>query len=172
MHTTITESHIRSVSVMDSFVTANARLTLDHLELDAEHSVDLQPDGDAEGAPPITNDDIRTATQEAISGVIGKLQAVVDGRFGGRRLKDIRFEESAVGKARSAAVGEKAAARPLAECDAVEPELPWTERTDIRVEDLPKVSSRTAKWRPSRVTSDVSWVSVSRSPDTSPSPAP
>lgn len=135
MHTRITEAHIRSVAVMDSFVTASARCTVDHLELDAECSIDMRPNGMDDGTPEITDAEIEIATRQAVSGVIGKLQAVVAGRFA---RADIKFEETAAGKTRSAAVGEKAAARPLSECDAVERVLPWTERTEIRAEDLPK----------------------------------
>lgn len=121
MHTRITEAHIRSVAVMDSYVTASARYTVDYLELDAECSIDMRPDGMDDGTPEISDAEIEVATRQAISGVIGKLQSVVTGRFA---RSEIRFEDSAAAKARSAAVGEKAAARPLAACEAVTPKLP------------------------------------------------
>ena len=99
MHTTITEAHIRSVSIMDSLVIANARYAVDHLELDAEHTVDMQSDEAAEEPLPITDAEIKIATRAAISGVIGKLQAVVDGRFGTEaESSDPRFERLPVGE--------------------------------------------------------------------------
>jgi hypothetical protein len=112
---------------MDSYVTANARCVVDHLELDAECSIDMRPDGADEGTPDITDAEITVATREAIVGVIGKLQAVVNGRFAKVAIK---FEESAAGKARSAAVGERAAARPLAACETTEgnPSQLWASR--------------------------------------------
>ena len=64
MHTTITEAHIRSVSIMDSLVIANARYAVDHLELDAEHTVDMQSDEAADEPLPITDAEIKIATRE------------------------------------------------------------------------------------------------------------
>lgn len=109
MHIQITEHHVRSVSVMDSLVIANARYAVDHLELDAEQTVDMQSDEAADEPLPITDAEIEIeiATREAIAGVIGKLQAVVDGRFGTEaESPDPKFDRVPVGEKIETGAGE------------------------------------------------------------------
>lgn len=134
----INHSHVTSLFVSADQVTATATWNASgNSTLSADHTIPLELSGgdDDDIVDASQAHEIQLAGEAASAGAVVKLQALVDAKFGMFKAKD---GSPKWGPATAAKVGEKAAARPLAACEAVEPVLPWTERTDIRVEDLPR----------------------------------